>query len=155
MPTDARQTDRTLLVIVSVIAAVVILALVVVFTRGTPPQLDPTTPEGVVQSYANAVIDRDLPTATKLLTREVREQCDRTDNGTTTDLRLTLVSTKVTGDSAVVRVLISSDSGGGLLFSGGASYESEEYFSLAREDGVWSIETAPWELMICYNQGSY
>ncbi len=155
MPTDARHTDRTLVVIISIVAAIAILALVVVFTRGTPPPLDPSTPEGVVQVYAQAVIAGDTPGAIELLTQDVREHCDRADRGPTTDLRLTLTSTAVTGDSAVVRVLMAGDSGGGLFLFGTSSYESEDSFSLLREDGVWKIDTAPWALAVCYNQDTY
>ncbi len=151
MQTPTGRPDRTLLVIVSLIAVVVILALVVVFTRGAPAVLDPSTPEGVVQSYTQSVIAGDRPGAMELLTQDIRENCERSDSYTTSGLRLTLVSTTVTGDNAVVRVSISSNSGGGPF--GGSDYEFEGTFTLVLEGGYWKIDTAPWELTVCYNQG--
>lgn len=149
-PTSGR-TDRTLLIVISLIAVVAVLAVVVVFTRGAPAQLDPSTPEGVVQSYTNAVIDDNRPVATALLAQHIRENCDRAEPGMLTDIRVTVVSTKVTGETAVVRVLISHGSTGGAF--GGSGYESDDSFSLAMEDGAWRIDSAPWEFTVCYNQG--
>ncbi|HNP16709.1 MAG: hypothetical protein KF739_00500 [Cryobacterium sp.] len=151
MHTPTGKPDRTLLVIVSVIAAVVVLALIVVFTRGAPAALDPSTPQGVVQSYSQAVIAGDRTTAMDLLTATVREKCDRADPYPTTSQRVTLVSTTVTGHNAVVQVSISSNSGGGPF--GGSEYQSEGRFTLVSEGGSWRIDSAPWEFTICYNQG--
>jgi hypothetical protein len=151
MRTPGGKPDRTLIVIVSLIAAVVVLALIVVFTRGAPAALDPATPEGVVQSYSQAVIAGDRAAALDLLTADVRENCDRAEPYATTGLRVTLISTNVTGDNALVRVTISSNSGGGAF--GGSDYESESTFSLTKEGGAWRLNTAPWELTLCYNQG--
>ncbi len=152
MQTPAARPDRTLLVILSIVAAVVILALVVVFTRGAPAPLDPTTPEGAVQAYSTAVIDGDRDAATALLTRDNRENCERIEPSPAMDVRITLVSTKVTGDRAVVRVSIANDYGSGPF--GGSSYETDDSFVLVREGGDWRIDTAPWQLMICYYTGS-
>ncbi len=144
--------DRTLLVIVAIIAAVVALALVVVFTRGAPPALDPATPQGVVQSYATAVVDGDRAAAAALLTAEIRDNCERADPGILRDVRLTIVSATVSANTAVVRVSITQGSGGGLM--GGSRYSSDDSFSLIRENASWRIDSAPWEFMVCYNLGS-
>ncbi|HEU4850027.1 MAG TPA: hypothetical protein VFS93_06420, partial [Terrimesophilobacter sp.] len=137
MQTASGRPDRTLVVIVSVIAAVVILALVVVFTRGTPAPLDPTTPEGVVQAYTTAVIDGDLSAITPLLTKEVRDNCERLDPERNSSVRLTLVSTDVSGDHATVRVSIATDYGSGPF--GSSSYQTEDTFTLAKEGGQWLV----------------
>ena len=151
MQTPSARPDRTLVVILSIIAAVVILALVVVFTRGTPAPLDPTTPEGAVQAYTAAVIDGDRDAAIALLTRDIRDNCDRVEPSPALDLRLTLVSTKVTGDRAVVRVSIANDYGNGPF--GGSSYQTDDSFVLRNDGGDWLVDTAPWQLMVCYNSG--
>ncbi len=151
MQTPTGKPDRTLLVIVSVIAAVVVLALIVVFTRGAPAPLDPSTPQGVVQTYSQAVIAGDRPAAQQLLTAKVREKCDRADPYPSSNQRVTLVSTSVTGHTAVVQVSMSSNSGGGPF--GGPEYQSEGRFTLVSEGGFWRIDSAPWEFTICYNQG--
>ena len=68
MDTQRTSHDRTLVFLLSAIGALVILALVVVFTRGEPEQLDPSTPEGVVQTYTRLVIDGDELGAAEYLT---------------------------------------------------------------------------------------
>jgi len=149
MQTTEVKPDRTLLVIVSIIAAMVVLALVVVFSRGAPAPLDPSTPQGVVQTYSNAVVAGDLPAAKSLLTDDLRENCDGVDSSMVTDLRLTLISSTINGDNAKVRVAISSNPGGGAF--GGSSYETEDAFILERvAGGNWKIDNAPWPLTICY-----
>ncbi|MEO6941573.1 MAG: hypothetical protein ABI238_00925 [Terrimesophilobacter sp.] len=149
MQTPSGRPDRTLVVILSIITAVAVLALVVVFTRGAPAQLDPSTPEGVVQSYSNAVISGDRVAAMTLLTSDIRNSCQRADPSTMSSLRLTLVSTKINGDNATVRVSVSMNPGSGTF--GGSAYETDEAFTLVRESGSnWKIETTPWELVICY-----
>lgn len=152
MQTTSGRPDRTLVVIISIIAAVVILALVVVFTRGAPAALDPSTPEGAVQSYSNAVISGDREAALTFLTSDLRANCDKADVGISSNIRLTLISTKISGDNATVRVSVSSSAGGGPF--GGSTYESDATFTLVRDAGTnWKIDTTPWELVICYNTG--
>ncbi|MBH0116033.1 hypothetical protein I6E52_04160 [Salinibacterium sp. NG253] len=147
-PTTARP-DRTLIVILSVIAAIVVIALVVVFTRGGPTVLDPATPEGVVQSYSLAIVDSDYATARDLLSAELRENCDSADPSTLQGLRMTVISSTINDDTAVVRVSMERGSGD----FGGSGYVSEEVFTLVLEDRSWRIESAPWDLTLCYNQG--
>jgi hypothetical protein len=152
MQTTTGRPDRTLVVILSIIAAVVVLALVVVFTRGTPAPLDPATPEGAVQAYTRAVIAGDRDASMALLVSSLRNDCEQVEAGQTRDLRLTLISTRVTGNRAVVRVSIATGYGTGPF--GSSSYETDDSFVLLQEDGDWRIDTAPWQLMTCYNAGS-
>jgi hypothetical protein len=149
MQEPAARPDRTLIAILSIIGAIVVIALVVVFTRGGPVDVDPTTPEGVVQSYSLAIVDGDYSTARDFLPAELRENCDRADPNTIQGLRMTVISSTINDDTAVVRVSMERGSGD----FGGSSYVSEEVFSLVLEGGVWKIESAPWDLTLCYNQG--
>lgn len=55
MNASASKPDRTLIVIASGIAFLVIVALANVFSRGEPRDLDEATPAGVVQRYSTAV----------------------------------------------------------------------------------------------------
>ncbi len=149
MQTHSGRPDRTLLVILSIIAAMAILALVVVFTRGAPTPLDPSTPEGVVQTYSNAVIAGDRDAALTHLTSDLKDNCEAIEPGMTPGLRLTLISTRVNGDHATVRVAVSSTQGGSTF--GGSSYETDDVFILERvSGGNWKINTSPWELTLCY-----
>jgi hypothetical protein len=149
MQTNSGRPDRTLIVLVSIIAAIVLLALVVVFTRGAPAPLDPATPEGTVQAYTTAVLAGDRAAATALLVQTIGGDCQRSDVYPSDGTRVTLVSTTVSGDSATVRVAISENAGGGIF--GTSSYEYDDVFGLTQEGGDWKIATAPWQFTICYN----
>lgn len=149
MKQQAARPDRTLIAILSIIAAIVVIALVVVFTRGGPAEVDPTTPEGVVQSYSLAMVDSDYSAARELLASDLLENCEKVDPNTIQGLRMTVISSTINDDSAVVRVSMERGSGD----FGGSGYVSEEVFGLVFEDGVWKIESAPWDLTLCYNQG--
>jgi hypothetical protein len=139
--------DRALLVILGVIAAVVIVAVGVILSRGDPVDLDASTPEGVVQRYSTAVIDGDEDTAKQYLVSALADDCIRVQSGPVRDMRVTLVDTVERDESADVRVLIVTTSGGGIL--GPDEYQEDGNFDLVREAGRWRIETTPWPLTIC------
>lgn len=146
-PAPAARPDRTLIVILSVIGALVVIALIVVFTRGEPEMLDESTPQGVVQRYAAAVIAGDEEAAKGYLVPELADSCERIESGPVQDMRVTLESTTEREDSADVRVIIAVSYEGGLF--GPNEYEEEGEFDLVADDGAWLIETAPWQLTIC------
>lgn len=141
---------RVLIILLAAIGAVVVASLLAVFLRGEPAPLDPSSPEGVVQAYTNAVIDGDIDAAQALLVPEIADDCLRVPGGTD-DYRVTLLESDVQGDSARVRVLIVTtfDSGG----LGGDSYESEDVFLLSREGDEWLLEAVPWQFAVC--EGSF
>ena len=141
------RPDRTLIVILAVIAALAVVALIVVFTRGEPAALDESTPEGVVQRYSAAVLEGDEATASEYLVPELADPCVPTGTGPSDDMRVTLASTTERDDTADVRVLITVTYEGGLL--GSSDYEEEGEFDLVRADGDWLIESTPWQLAIC------
>lgn len=143
----APKRDRTLIVILSVIGALVVIALIVVFTRGEPEQLDESTPAGVVQRYAAAVIEGDEEAAIAYLVPELADSCERIETGPVRDMRVTLVSTTEREDTADVRVLIVTSYDGGLF--GSSEYEEEAVFDLVAHGDGWLIETAPWSLAVC------
>lgn len=143
----APRRDRALWAVIAVIAALVIVALVVVLTRGTPELLDADTPEGVVQRYSAAVIAGDERGAAEYLSPEVAEDCDTFESETTDNLRVTLVSTTQRDDTADVRVSITT-----IYDSGPFGIDEQvfqEDFDLVRVDGQWLIEGVPWPLNIC------
>ena len=146
-PAPSARPDRTLVVVLSVIGALVVIALVVVFTRGEPEQLDESTPQGVVQRYATAVIAGDEAAAKEYLVPELADSCERIESAPVQDMRVTLESTTEREDSADVRVLIAVSYEGGLF--GSSEYEEEAEFDLVADDGTWLIETAPWQLTVC------
>lgn len=141
------RPDRTLIGILAALAVLVIVSLAVVFTRGEPAPLDAATPAGVVQRYAAAVLDGDETTAASYLTGPARHRCAAGERMGTQRLRVTLVGTTERGNSADVRVLITSTEGGGPF--GSSEYQSEDVFDLVRTGDKWLINHAPWQLMVC------
>lgn len=152
MQPTATRPDRTIIAILALIATIIVIAVVVVFTRGGPAELDPSTPEGVVQSYTNAVVADDDVVALDFLTASVRENCDHMHTRELSGLLMTVDSTRIRGDRAIVAVTMEQSPGGGLY--GGSRYVFDEKFTLAREGNLWKVDSAPWDLMVCYNQGA-
>jgi hypothetical protein len=144
----AAGARRHLILLLSAIAVLVIVSLVVVFTRGEPELLDESTPEGVVQRYSIAVVDGDDDTAVGYLSAGARDQCGTVQNHGTENLRVTLISTDLRDDSADVRVRMTRQGG---LF--GEEYPSEDDFKLVRAGDDWALEYVPWELNICLMDG--
>ncbi len=140
------RPDRTLLVIAAVIAALVVVALIVVFTRGAPVTRDASTPEGVVQRYAAAVIAGDEDEALTYLVPEAAD-CRPYDPGIVGQMRVTLSSTVERENSADVGVLITQSYENGPF--GGSGFEESGTFELERTPDGWRIENAPWPLTIC------
>jgi hypothetical protein len=149
MTHTSASARRNLILLLSVIAVLVIVALVVVFTRGEAELLDESTPEGVVQRYSMAVVDGDDDAAVEYLAASTRDECGTVDNNLPDDLRVTLTSTQLRDDSANVRVQLSRHEGGAF----GSEYSYEEDFRLVRDGGDWLIESVPWELSICLMDG--
>lgn len=147
MNTSARKPDRTLIVILSIIGALVIVSLIVVLSRGEPALRDAASPEGVVQRYAAAVIAGDDAAARSYVAADSLKPCNEFGRGDAGDVRVTLVSTTEREDSADVRVAIITSYDGGLF--GPSEYEEEAVFDLVRVDGDWMIDTAPWQFTVC------
>ena len=150
MTASTLRSSRTLIIILGAITALVILALAVVLTRGEPPQLDESTPAGVVQRYSAAVIAGDESAAAEYLTEQVRAECSRFEQFSAGNLTVTLVATKQRSDSADVSVSIASSTGNGPF--GAPESEYDDAFALVKTDGAWRIESAPWQLTVCPNR---
>ena len=146
-PDPASRSNRTLVVILCVIGALVVIALVVVFTRGAPVPLDESTPEGVVQRYSAAVIEGDEAAAITYLVPALGDDCVPFETGSAQNLRVTHVSSTQRDDTADVRVLIATTYDGGPF--GSSTYEEEGEFDLVRDGDGWLIESAPWPLVVC------
>jgi hypothetical protein len=148
MDATTKSQDRTLVFILSVIAALVILSLVVVFTRGEPDPLDPSTPAGVVQTYATLVLEGDELGAAEYLTPGALDSCVDPGYRPQSEMRLRLLGTEERSDSADVRVVITEYYGDGI---GRSEYDTEDVFDLVKIDGEWRISNAPWQLTVCPN----
>jgi len=145
--TTAGKPDRTLIFVIATVAALVVIALIVVFTRGQGEPLDESTPAGVVQRYTQAVIAGDDETARGYLSSHIVAECTTAVPGPFDGMRVTLASTTEHGESADVGVVVSYSGGGGLF--GQSGYQYDETFRLVRDDGAWRITATPWEFAVC------
>lgn len=151
-PTPPAKPDRTLLAILIAVGLLVVIALVVVLVRnGARESFDPTTPEGVVQRYAQAVIDRDFESADEYL-KEPSEECDYYDRGSV-NLRLTFQSTEISGSNATVWVTVSSSYGSGPFSN--SEYSYDDRFSLVKSGESWLIDQTPYDFISCSGVGIY
>lgn len=144
--------DRPLLVILAGIGVLVVVALVVVFSRGTPAPRDSSSPEGIVQLYTAALVAGDEQTASAYLSETWLAKCDVNQSYSSgSSVRVTLVSTTERPESADVHVLITTTYQGDILGSSSSSYEG--VFDLVKFDHRWKIDAAPWELAVCPSGG--
>lgn len=136
-----------MLAVLAALIGVFIVVAAVLATRPAP-DLDPTTPEGVVQTYSRAMLSGDVAAGRALTTPALQSRCPTPplappEPGTSLDL----VGTSISGDRAVVRVQI--------IHRGGNSpfdlneYRTEDAFELLRIDGAWRVNQAPWEIDPC------
>lgn len=145
-PTLPAKPDRTLLAILIVVALLVVVALVVVLVRSVPQEpLDKSTPEGVVQRYAQAVIDGDDDAAAQYLAAPLKD-CEYYERGPI-DMRLTFKATNKSDSSATVRVTISTSYGSDPFSS--SEYSYEDRFVLVRSGESWLIEQTPYDFISC------
>jgi hypothetical protein len=142
----AARPDRTLIAVLVAVGLLVLLALVVVVVRNaSTATLDATTPEGVVQRYAQAVIDGDDETASGYLVSQ-SDECEYYGESDR-ELRLALRSTETSGQRSTVRVSVTTSYGGGPFSS--SEYTTDEAFQLVKSGDDWMIEETPYEFISC------
>lgn len=122
-----------------------VIALVVVALAREPVELDPTTPEGVVQEYLQAISDGEFEAAFATLDPESFEGCTAADiQRSVWQESFTASLPTETGDHSGGRALVDVTMrfGNGGIFGGG--WDSREVFVLVQRDGVWWITEDPW-----------
>ena len=127
--------------------AIVSLCVAAALTMGgSATKLDQSKPEGVVQAYFGAVIDRDFESALTYL--DPASKCAVTDFDNAyiaSDLSVTLRSTDTAGTSATVDVSVQIGSGDPF----GAGYSEQHIYRLTQTGGQWHINGVPWPLYEC------
>ena len=142
------RPGKPLVLLLVVIAALVLVSVVVVLTRGTPKPLDAATPAGVVQGYVTAVIGGDEAAAADFLEPGQDTRCKGFESvAPERNIRVALVSTTQRENTADVVVSISYTNVGGPF--GSPEYASEESFDLTLVGDKWLISSAPWPLLVC------
>ena len=135
-----------------VLALIVALALVLIgvslFISANREEkvLSAKTPEGVVQLYLKAVIEGRNDVAARYFAAD--SECDATDidrSYISDALRVNLVKSEITGNSAYVK--IDAVEGSGDLFGNG--YTESHTYRLVLETGKWRLQGIPWPLWDC------
>ena len=99
--------SRIVLIIVGVVT-IALVAVAVVVAIQPPEQYDPTTPEGAVQGFYQAVLDGDRELATSYLALDLITDCrkPRTELYGPERFRVVIVDTETAGDNAKADVTI-------------------------------------------------
>lgn len=152
---DDEKSDRSRLILGG-IGAVVLVALIAGAVAGAmrdPLQLEPNSPEGAVQRYVQAVIDRDLEEAAGFMSEDLREECRQELVAAWVPENLTVTLEDVErGEGSATVVLEMRQTQGGVL-TGPSEFSFEERFLLEQSDGTWAISEAPWPVQYCQRDG--
>ena len=131
-----------------VVGALLVIALIVAALSSTwsVQQRDPASPEGVVQTYLSAVLDRRSDDAAALLAKGSSCTAEHFDTAWIGQgARVDLVDSTITGDTAKVDVRVEFSSGDPF----GGTYGEDHAYRLLRENGQWHINGIPWPLYGC------
>lgn len=138
------RSHRVLVVLLALVAAFAVVGALVANSRQIT--VDPSSPEGVVQSYLRAVIDGDGPRAVEYL--EPQSKCtadDFTRYQVTNISEVRLVESDINGSDAKVAVDLEMG-GNGLM---GDVWRDRQNFALKNIDGQWRISGTPWPMFEC------
>lgn len=123
---------------------IVVVAGIVALAGAGPEPLDPTTPQGTAQRYAQAVLDNDRAAIEALM---ISENCQNQGQFFGDDtVRVRLVDTRVTGDRATVDIEISHSGGGPLS---GYDYREQAQIFLEQTDAGWGVADNSWPYFFC------
>jgi hypothetical protein len=139
-----KRANRVLWIVV---AAIVIIALIVVLAVKEPTaELDKSSPEGVVQQYLNAAIDKDFDQAKSFLASDTKCTAEDFDRAYIQDsLRIGLSEVSPAESTAVVTVSIQYSNGDPF----GGTYSEDRNFRLIKTDDGWKITGVPWPTYEC------
>jgi hypothetical protein len=139
-----RGANRGLVLLIAGAVVLIVAGLISIplLARRTPTLAAPTTPEGVVQRFYQALYGGDYATAYSSLSADTQRKVSVAElqQGMSGDLRDTQIRTgkvTVTGDKATVPVTTTHFSTGGLLSTN--EWTSDSELLLQQEAGLWKI----------------
>ncbi len=137
--------NRPAAVLGAVAVLVVTLAVVaaLVSANRDRPDLDPATPEGVVQLYVSALFDDSVAAAVEYLDPALGCSDPLPEVYTSDVARVAVASSRISGDTATVDLRIEE----GSQLGGGWSHR--ETFRLRRDGETWLITGNPWPIYSC------
>lgn len=145
MKTD--QPSRRILVAIGTLVGVLIGVAVMLALR-PPPEFNPTTPEGTVQGFLQAVLDDDEDLAFGYLTEPLRDRCNTGEmrHVTPDEARVVITRSDIGGAHAELEVEITETYGEGPFDAG--SYTFDETLVMERHGDRWLIAEIPWPIHI-------
>lgn len=131
--------------LVAIFALIAVVALLFVASRSENAEFEVGSPEATVQSYLEAMVDRDNDLALSYF--ESNTKCDSSDLDRQyfdPNLTVDLLKSTINGDRAQVKIRIrySNDD----LFGG---WSEDHTIALMRSGGAWKIAGTPWPLYEC------
>lgn len=138
--------NRPNLVLAVVAAVAIVLAVVAwVFSASqSSVDADPSTPEGTVQIYVKALAENDDETVVSLLDPRLGCEVPLGTGYISNPVSLTLVSSKIDGDKAVVAFEVTEQ--GDSIYD---TWSHREVFNLVRKDSGWMLTEEPWPVYTC------
>jgi len=137
---DMEEDRRLPAWVLPVVGVVVVVALVAIGLARGPADFDPSTPEGTVQLYIEALVAGDFDTAASYWADGGCRPPSTTPTGGPPDVSASLVSSDGNDIEASVVVRLTENSQDPL----GGLYEYEEWISLIRQDDSWRIRQPSW-----------
>lgn len=146
MERSGNRGANGILATIAILIIALITTSILISNNQEDKQFATTTPEGVVQTYLEAVIEGKHDQAASLFV--AGSECDAADIDRayiSESLRVNLVSSEIEGDSAYVKIDANMNSGA--LFDDG--YTESHTYRLKRENGNWRLEGIPWPVWDC------
>lgn len=138
--------NRILSIVVGAVVLLGVAAAIVAATRPAP-QIDVSTPEGVVQAYLQDVFEGNEEEAAAWI--DPASGCDAADLArafASRSARVVLVDTTIDGSTARIEVRMTYGGGGPFDAS---EYSEEQHFELRRSGASWLITGEPWPMFYC------
>lgn len=145
VPVEPNRQSRQALIGLGVVVVIAIVVAAILAVRQDVAQLDANSPEGVVQTYVQAVFDDDDLAAMMLLTSDLERECRQRDfpSFQTSAVRVDLTDTSITDNEARVEVTIHETS------DPLSEWQHNEVFYLTNSADGWRISEPPWPLYGC------
>ncbi len=142
---DKQASNKILITVIGLVVASLLISGVILAFRDVP-ELDPSTPEGAVQGYVQAIVERDDKTALEFLHPDLREKCEeelshqywREDAS-----QVRLIDVRIDGNEARIEIEIENRS------DPMSSWSHNEIIDLELIDGSWLIVRDPWPAYFC------
>ncbi|MGA7271799.1 MAG: hypothetical protein WB239_12065 [Acidimicrobiia bacterium] len=138
--------NRILSIVVGAVVLLGVAAAIVAATRPAP-QIDVSTPEGVVQAYLQDVFEGNEEAAIARI--DPASGCDAADLDrafASRSVRVVLVDTTSSGSTARVEVRMTYTGDGPFAAS---EYSEEQQFELRGAGASWLITGDPWPMFFC------